>query len=274
MLRISCCSFVLFVLVISLVEVARGQDADDDPIRARQKRLQLMQELISQVKVYVGTEKTEIERIEKHLMRHDDASRNYKDGTLWAFGKRGRPAAMIILQPDSGTKGRWWHAATSLAPEPLRAESANRLVWAPNQPGITFAPLEGARAPAESKARRLIQMRRLAPRFTAHQFWDPDNQRFQLRLLRQPIHRYSAPDQGITDGAIFGFMINVHPELLLVLEAVKRNEDESWRYAFAKIGSAEFHGQLDDTEVYESTRAPGVLGRMSDTYRMFSSLAP
>jgi hypothetical protein len=282
MFRLFWRSFVLAFFLQSTCQVTSGQDTSDSEDRARHERLILMETLISQIKVYAGPENTKVDRVEKHLMRHDDASRNHEDGTLWAFGKQGRPSVIMILQPDSTLKRRWWYAATSLVEktvqpavnDKLQLEAANRVMWAPDQPGISFAPIADATIPADSTTRRLIQMRKIAARFTAHQFWEPDNQRFQLRLLRQPIYRYSSPEKGIIDGAIFGFMINVHPELLLVLETVKQNDNESWQYAFAKIGSAEFHGQLDGKPVFESPRAPGVLGSMTDTFRMFPLLEP
>jgi len=59
--------------------------------------------------------------------------------------------------------------------------------------------------------------------------------------------------------------------MLLVLEATQDDDGRSWRYAFAPIGSAEFHAQLNGVEVWSLPRAPGVVGRITDSYRMFFS---
>ena len=258
----------LLVLFIFCPVAVHGQETKGNAEPERAARLKVMRDLAGDVRVY-GPEKKEIPRIEKPLMRPVDASRGYQDGTMWAFGRTGRPDVVMLLQTNDASTGKWWHAATSLTKQTLRVERKEELVWAPSKPGIAFADLKNAQAPAKSKPLRLIQMRKLARRCTAHQFWNPNNQRFQLRLLPQPIHRYSDSKKGITDGAVFGFMVNVHPELLLILESVKQDERESWRFAFAKIGSAEFHAQLDGEEVFKSPRAPRVVGRQNDTYRMF-----
>lgn len=265
-MRLALCTMTI---VTAMTPTTWGQ-TDKDNDEGRKERLALMERLMDQVEVFAGSDKLTVKRIERPLMRHHDASRNYTDGTLWAFGTQGRPVVMMILQPDSSLERRWWHAATSLSPAPIGARRQGATVWATDEPGLSFSPLS-EEPPATSKPRRLAQMRKIAARFTAHQFWNPDNQRFELRLLRQPVYRYDDDRKGIIDGSIFGFMINVHPELLLVIEAIRENGQPTWRYAFVKIGSAEFHAKLGDKEVYESPRAPGVLGRPTDAYRMFAS---
>ncbi len=264
---------VLVGLAISNVGLGQSTEPDENNAAARKARLELMTKMMDQTSIFVGEDRKEVMRIKTPLMRHNDASRNYKDGTLWAFGEQGRPKVMMILQPDSSVTDRWWHSATSLCEQPVEGKVSGRQVWATEEAGLQFEDLKDAAPPKKSRVLRLAQMRKIASRFKAHQFWEPDNQRFQLRLLRQPVHRYEDPKAGIIDGAILGFMVNVHPELLLVLEATGDDRASKWRYAFVKIGSAEFHGLLDGKEVYKSDRAIGVLGRPSDSYRMFASYA-
>ena len=76
----------------------------------------------------------------------------------------------------------------------------------------------------------------------------------------------------VLDIGIFLFAHGVNPEVALIVEAVRGEQTASWRYAIAKLGSAEFHVSLDDKEVYQSPRAPGVVGRPDDPYFLFSSI--
>lgn len=98
-------------------------------------------------------------------------------------------------------------------------------------------------------------MRQLATRFTAHQFWDPDNQRSELRLLPHPAHRYQDPAAGLLDGALFLFCHSTNAELILLIEATKQGHAApAWRYALARLGHAEFHALLDGREVWQAGR--------------------
>ncbi len=98
-------------------------------------------------------------------------------------------------------------------------------------------------------------MKELADRFTAHQFWDPNNQRSELRLLPQPAHRYQDSAAGLLDGALFLFCHSTNAELILLIEAARQNDAEpAWRYALARLGHAKFHALLDGREVWQAAR--------------------
>jgi hypothetical protein len=141
-------------------------------------------------------------------------------------------------------------------------------------PGVKFRSFTNSPEVATTERARLLQMRSLARRFTAHQFWDPNNQRFELRLLARPVHQYRDPESGLLDGAIFIFTHGTNPELLLLIEALQSRSSASWQYALVRIGSAEFHAELDGQEVWQEPRAPGVIGRPTDPYCMFRSRPP
>ena len=79
----------------------------------------------------------------------------------------------------------------------------------------TFAPLAAAPPPAAKEAARLRQIKEIARRFTAHEFWDPENSRFELRLLVQPVHRYRDAAGEIQDGAMFVLAHGTNPEAML-----------------------------------------------------------
>jgi hypothetical protein len=138
---------------------------------------------------------------------------------------------------------------------------------------VEYRSLPDARPPDSTSTRRRLQLRQVARRFKAHQFWKPDNQRFELRLSPRPVMVYSDESAGVLDGGVFLFTYGVSPALVLVVEAVGGEKTASWRYAIAKNGSAEFHVSLDDEEVYQSPRALGVVGRSVDPYFLFPSLA-
>lgn len=272
--RISPAAKPFGVACVSLLIAGFGVDlASAPPEKAADPLMQAARDIMDEVEVYRLDAAGEhlVPRVRDPVRRTSDAARQYQDGTLWAFGTPGRPVALISCVTKDAKVGRWFLSATSLSDERLRATSQDVTVWSPNRPGIKFGRIEATFAPSEMKRRRLSQIRQLARRFSAHQFWNPDNQRFELRLQPTPIYRYDNLEKGIVDGCVFAFSYNVHPEALLVVEAIEADGSRDWQYALAPMGSAEFHGQLDGQEVWSLPRAPGVVGRASDPYRMFFS---
>jgi hypothetical protein len=159
------------------------------------------------------------------------------------------------LWTQADDSGNWYHVVHSLSVGLVTAEIGGGLWWSPRRPGIQLKPLPGAPAPATKKVARLRQMKQLARRFSAHQFWDPNNQRSELRLLPQPIHRYEDPGAGLLDGAVFTFVHGTDTEIILLIELLRRKADSSaWQYGLARLGHAEFHASLDGREVWQQER--------------------
>ena len=51
--------------------------------------------------------------------------------------------------------------------------------------------------------------------------------------MSQPIHRYS--NERVIDGGVFSYAQGTNPEILLLLELVKSDDDASWHYALARM---------------------------------------
>ena len=259
---------------LAVVHGVIGQAPEAEDVEAqRTARMDAMRDIMGRIEIYDSRDgkQRKLKMVERPLTHHNDASRRYQDGTTWAYGDQGRPVALITCQTSDAKSGQWWNAATSLSDQTFRAERSGGRFWSPSKAGVEFKPVPNSPKPADSVRRRLIQMRQIARRFTAHQFWDPNNQRYQLRMLPQPMYRYSDPDRGQVDGTIFVFSYNINPEMVLVIEAVAGQTEPTWKYALAKLGSAEFHAHLDGAEVWKEPRAPGVRGRPNDPYYLFNS---
>ena len=109
-------------------------------------------------------------------------------------------------------------------------------------------------------------MKEISRRFESHEFWDPDNSRFELRLLIQPVHRYSDESQSVIDGAVFVLAHDTNPEILVQLEAHGDVNDAHWKVSFSRLGSAELHVLLDGKEFRTAPRTPNVVGESTDPY--------
>jgi hypothetical protein len=211
-----------------------------------------------------------VELIEQPLLIFGDPARLHENGTLWAFGKPGRPVAFVELF-QGRERTRWARAVTLTAQTNsviMRTPGGTR--WTPLKTQIEPAPIPASAAPAANQTVRLRQMKDLARRFTAHEFWDPDNSRFELRLLVQPVHRYSDASAGLHDGTALILAHGTNPEIVLLIEALgEKLEASRWHFSLARSSSAELHVELDGKEVWAQDRAPGVVGRPTDPYWMF-----
>ena len=113
-----------------------------------------------------------------------------------------------------------------------------------------------AAAVADSPARRLRQMRDLAAGFSVvliDRRGNAEGERQNLRLLTNPIYRYASPDRGVTDGALFAFVVGTDPEALLVVEA-RGEEHDTWQYALARLNRDELAAYRQEREVWRTDR--------------------
>jgi hypothetical protein len=140
----------------------------------------------------------------------------------------------------------------------VRTEDATRVVWSPGKAGVEFRDVPGAPYPAEDRDARLRQMKSLARRFTA-KLRPPEE---TLRLLPRPLYRYELKDSKGTgpilhDGGMFAFVTGTDPEVILLLEAVERDDSIVWQYAFARATVYPVEASLGDEMVWSVNAATG-----------------
>lgn len=190
------------------------------------------------------------------LYRFDDPTRDFSDGTIWAYGSPGRPLALVTisLKQKSPTDIFWLLELNSIADGPLKAVDGGREFWHPDGPGLTLHPIPKAAPPADTAIRRLRQLRELARRFHGYEVFESNGknreEQFDMRLLPQPAWRYSDPDRGLIDGAIFLLVYGQNPEVALIVEARRAaSGGAAWSYGLARISSARLHVDLDGDRV-------------------------
>ena len=207
-----------------------------------------------------------IEMFPKPLLIYGDAARNNDSGTLWAWGTSGRPVAFLELYRNVGNGQPWAHALTLTSPELIQLKGPTVRQWTPKSSHFALKDFPDSPEVGDKPAVRLRQMKEITRRFEAHEFWDPNNSRFELRLLVQPVHRYQDESAKLTDGAVFVLAHGTNPEVLIQIEAHADEQSPRWRYSLVRLGSAELHVSLDGTEVWKEARTPGIVGQPVDPY--------
>ncbi len=179
-------------------------------------------------------------------------------GSIWSHHREQRPGKRTLC-----------HTFHSLSLGPLQAERNGEPWWSPTQGGIDPRPVPGAPVPAESARLRLTQMRSLAHEFTVTQLMDAaETVEEELRLLPQPIYRYEAAAEGSRDGAIFAFLNNWDPEVLLVVESRETPDGPRWHYAPVRFCYLSARVKHKDREVWSYQKG----GPMTDRKHYYLSI--
>jgi hypothetical protein len=198
-------------------------------------------------------------RVDTPIYRFSDPARGFTDGSIWAFGTVGRPAALFTIAKEKRENGaiQWNHEFTLTTDHPIVAMNPKELgpwQWRPTEGKFSMTPLPNGPVPSDNGTQRLRQLKTLARRFTASELWTPIGQthegRFELRLLPQPIHRYADPSMGIVDGAIFLLSYGQNPEIALLIEATKtEGAPPTWSYGFGRIAGARLLIRFDGRSI-------------------------
>jgi hypothetical protein len=248
--------FVAAAVPLGVLSLLMAQDKPEAK-KAEPEELRLSRAQVGIFRVKNAETGEDIERLEHPLLRYTDPAREDSNGTLWAWGRKGRPVAVLELLKHSDWNF-WVQAFHATDDTRLKMTAPGRPVWTPKSSDLKFQPFLGAPAPAETAVVRLRQMKEFAQKFSAHEFWEPQNSRFELRLLAQPVHRYDDAEKGIIDGTLFIIAHGTNPEATLFIEAAKEKDQDAtrWRFGIGRSSQAELVILYDDKEVYHEPRIP------------------
>ncbi len=250
------------VLVASLLAAsqARPEDAPAkkpvDQTNAEKlaaKRLEFMKSSVKSYEFSVGPDFKEKLTVETEpLLRFTNPVSGLQDGgfVVWKT-EAGRP--MVAAQVFLTSEDLWLHEFQSLSPTPLKMVQTGKALWEPNRAGVEVKVVPDAPKPATNPVQRLTQMRDIAKRFTASDKFEGRPQSDELRLLTKPLVRFGANNTDILDGALFVHAHGTDPELMIVIEALKKSTDSDhrWYYSLAPMTGYALNASLDGKPVWE-----------------------
>jgi len=261
MFRFGCVSFVLVgTALLSLPAASSDEDPSDDQAKtARQAeeakaRLKFMMESLGTYTVEVQEADGQMRqsKLQPAALRWSNNVSGTRDGIAGVWASNGRPDVVVQF---AGYAANWNYHFETTSLSPLTMSRGGAQVWTPGS-GIVLKPLPNAPAPANTAAKRMIQLRELAERFEITDDFHPKyvedkTERHVLRLLGKPLYRYEATGD-LIDGALFGYVIATDPEALLMIEACKTGEKAEWRYAIKPMTVYRLIAKLDGQEVWDS----------------------
>jgi hypothetical protein len=192
-----------------------------------------------------------------------------QSGAVFIWTSRGRPEAIgtIFSSTGSGKRGvnHEFHSL-SLSTLDVTRRGTHDALWKPTSAGIDVTRIEGVSPPARSATQRLAQMRAMARDFSAGTR-DATANRWELRLLSQPLYRYESTDPEVPDGAIFAFVTSAgtDPEAILVIEARQPPGGglPVWYRGLARFTDLDLSVRYKGQEVYS---APIIRGSVLQMY--------
>jgi hypothetical protein len=271
------------LLFLALAAVATAADPPgektDDPGKRDEEHRREAEKVVGAIEVEVPGEGgwVKVERIEKPLLYYGDPTRDNDRGSLWGWGRKGRPVALVELYQNVTDRTKWVYAICNTSGGRLRAARDGNPWWAENESAAELKDVPGAPAPAADAPRRQSQMKMLAQKFTGHQFWDPDNSRYELRRLERPLHTYRDEANGVLDGGLYTLANGTNPEIMLFLEARVGPQEGAkpvWQYAVGRLAHAELHLLYDGKEVFTAPRGDRLSGRNKPYWVGFITTAP
>jgi hypothetical protein len=267
------------LIVVGLLTVAAGfsrsaeESAAPDAVSAEQKWLQaLFQQDASQYEFSLDEKQTRpLKFVDKPVFHWKQDDDWWGDVFVWTYQGRPEIVGCVLASDKKGESRTIAHEFHTLAFDPLPTVPTTAGSWQAKE-GVSLLPMADAPKPAATEGLRLTQLRKLAREFTVSM--EHEGQPWELRLLPQPLYRYSSPKRGVIDGAIFAYVWTkgTDPEFLLMLECRKGQPDPTWSWIPARFTTRALTVTRGDEQVWTCPSAPGwTQGDRFEPYMSFFS---
>lgn len=236
------------VLLLSIAAIGSADETKEEKdSELTAQRFALMQKRMAAVMVKSNTEGFPEQFASKPIFRYTDPARTYVAAAIWKLGEKGRPRALMSTELRRQFYGspRIIYEYLSLTSDGFTATGGD-VNWSPTESALEFKPVPDAPVPDKTAERRLLQLRAIARRFAGYEMLG--NERCELRLLPQPIERYTPSTAERADGALFLLTFGTNPEAALFIES----DGKGWSYAAGRLAGAGKIGlTLDETNAWE-----------------------
>ena len=143
------------------------------------------------------------------------------------------------------------HEFHSLFSDGVSMELPGKSAWKTKQPGLQWQPFPKTPAPDTIDRKRKLEAKTLARRISANAT-DPSRSRSELRLIPTPIYEYSAVEANVEYGVMFSFCQGTDTELIVLLEARKKEDKREWHYAYATFTDYQLSVAIDSETPWHS----------------------
>ena len=268
------CFLAILAAAIAAVPASAQVDAaarDQNKVWAEQAAQMAIAEAQS-YDIRLGADGPRLELAEQPALKWSNTEDATIHGSVLLWMHAGRPEAVASIFKFFTVKDEFSVEVHSLAEGPLAATKGGQALWRPGGAGVNFEPLAAVASPARTAAGRLGQMRTIARDFkgkmtTFEQTTHP------LRLLTQPLLRYTGENERPLDGAIFTFARATDPDVLLLLEArATTGEELKWHYALARMHCGALVMSYQDRDVWTREQMEQPFARPQGEYTLLQDI--
>jgi hypothetical protein len=251
---------------------AAANASDDAPVPAVSPWQTYFRRLAGEYRMTAGEDRTKLDLRPEPLLKWSQPVRGGDDGAVFLWTEGGRPAVLgtFFIWPASDGRDAVAHELHVLTGRKVAANWRGEIAWRPPQNALAWQAVPDAMRPAETQAKRMIEARQLARRFTASSK-NRQAETYELRLQPRPFFTYESPGAGSDwlGGALFSLVQGTDTEVVLWLEAIKTGSAPTWRYALARMSDLELRVALDGKEVWTTE-----LANYNDTAGPYLSTTP
>ena len=127
--------------------------------------------------------------------------------------------------------------------------------WEPQVADFTWLEIPKQAVPKTARRARRTQLSIIARKFEATEVYRGTQ---KLELMPQPIHWYEDESKGVLDGAVFVLAHGTNAEILLFIEAQrKEGGDPRWVAGFSRLGSAKLDVTFADARFWSKPASGG-----------------
>lgn len=276
------------IVIVSFTALAGEAESQQGPVDAERAGLERWKEFYAaeaaEYELFIQDQPPRKLKLETPpLMTYTNPVRTgAQHGAIYVWTLDGRPEAIASFWSTdvagNSALRDVTHEFQSLSLGPLGSRHAARVGskgpvpdWKLDRPGVELHLLAGAPTPAGSAPARLVQMRRLAQNFSAKITANNKETTSDLRLLPQPLMRYSSHSAEVIDGALFAFVQATDPELILMIESRKTADGPRWHYSAARFTNRPLQLKQGEREVWSCDATEGYDG--SQPYFIYWSVS-
>ncbi|QDV47478.1 hypothetical protein Enr13x_73870 [Stieleria neptunia] len=226
----------LVCVVLAGLAIPQVVSADSDAADQETGNEQHLEYLVKRQQAYT-LERVSDERIAvlqtSPLFRWDNPISGARGGVfLWTIDER--PVAMTKCHVND-RKQHYVESSVFLS-DSLLLKYQDQTIWRPKESALKHVSVERDSSPVQSSVGRLVQMRQLAADFAIEDTWgEGDGEPYQLRLIPRPLYRYASKEAGLLDGAVFAFVQGTNPEAVVIVEAIRRNNQVQWHCGISRL---------------------------------------
>jgi len=234
MKRLAFFAALLSVPIVAFAAIAQSPDETDASRELDELRMKKMRDRVAALSL-TGRDGKPAGFTYEPAWRFDDNPRGIVDASMWILGKSGRPAAVLALEfYDNDTV---MYELTSNAEPPQSVRGPN-WEWKPQDQPFDWTEIPVKEAPGETAKLRQSQLKLLIREFSASEEFN--DQVHQLRILPRPIYEYEDATRGILSGAVFMIANGKNAEILMLVEARAKTDEEPahWVAGFSRLATA------------------------------------